>query len=217
MNTRIIHNIVCLISVLASSLWNEKNKYLFLFEELYIRNIIGVHITEIYISSPDVQKFIKEDRSRFDLVIVESFFQECTVAMGHKYGAPVVGIIPLAPWVTQSFHAANPYEFSYIKDFQLNGGKSLDFQSRLLNTLFGLYGLFVEPITYIPRLEKMMNKYFQYPGYENRPSLMQMLKNISLRLIDSDVMILSPRPYIPSFIELPGIHIVPSKKMNEVK
>jgi len=195
----------------------ERNKYLFLFEDLYVRNKITVDITETYISSPDVQKFIKEDRSKFNLVIVESFFQQCTVAMGHKYGAPVVSIIPVAPWVTQSLQAANPYEFSYIKDFKLDSGKSLDFQSRLLNTLFGLYGLFFEPITYLPRLEKMMDKYFQYPGHENRPTLTQMLKTISLSLIDSDVMILSPRPYIPSFIEVPGIHIQSSKKMHEVK
>jgi len=173
-------------------------------------------MAETFISSPDVQKFIMEDRSTFDLVIVESFFQECTVALGHKYGAPVVGIIPVAPWTSPSFQAANPYEFSYIKDFKLNSGKSLEFQDRFFNTLIGLYGLFIEPVTYLPKLESLMNKYFQYPGYENRPPLTQMLKTISLSLIDSDVMILSPRPYVPSFIEVPGIHIQPSKKMNMV-
>lgn len=190
-----------------SAIFKERNKYLFLFEDLYIRSSITVDITETYISSPEVQAFINNDQSTFDLVVVESFFQECTVALGHKYGAPVIRIIPVAPWVTHFLQAANPSDFSYIKDFKLDGGKSLDFHSRLLNTLFGFYGLFVEPIIYNPPLEKMMNKYFQYPGYENRPTMMEMLKNISLSLIDSDVTILSPRPYVPSFIEVPGIHI----------
>lgn len=198
-------------------IWKEPNKYRFLSDELFIRSSLAINITENYISSPDVQNFIKNDQSTFDLVIVESFFQECTVAMGHKYGAPVVNIIPVAPWVTQSLQAANPYDFSYIKDFKLDSGISLGFQSRLLNTLFGLYGLIIEPAVYIPRFERIMNKYFQYPGYENRPTLTEMLKNVSLSLIDSDVTILSPRPYVPSFIEVPGIHIQPVKKINEVK
>jgi len=194
----------------------ESNKYLFFFEELYMRNVIGINITETYVSSPEVQKFIKEDQTKFDLVIIESFFQDCTVALGHKYGAPVVSIIPVAPWVTVSRHAANPSDFSYVKDFKLNAGKSIDFQNRLLNTLFGLYGLFIEPITYIPLLEKLMDTYFQYPGYETRPSMTEMLENISLSLIDSDVAILSPRPYVPNFIEIPGIHIQPVKKLSKV-
>lgn len=193
----------------------ESNKYLFFFEEIYMRNIIGIKITETYISSPEVQHFIKEDQTKFDLVIVESFFQDCTIAMGHKYGAPVVSIVPVAPGVSISRHAANPSHFSYIKDFNLNAGKSLNFQNRILNTLFGLNGLFIEPIMYIPRLEKLMDTYFQYPGYENRPTMTEMLKNISLSLIDSDVAILSPRPYVPNFIEVPGIHIQPTKKMSK--
>jgi|UniRef100_A0A2S2R0G2 glucuronosyltransferase len=164
-----------------------------------------------------VQKFIKEDQSSFDLVIVESFFQECTVAMGHKYGAPVINIIPVAPWVSPSMPAANPLEFSYIKDFVLDAGKSLDFFSRLANTIVGLYGLLVEPNVYLRKMENMMNDYFQYPGHENRPPLTEMLKNISLSLIDSDMMILTPRPYVPNFIEVPGIHLLPINDMNEVK
>jgi len=202
--------------LVTDAVLKESNKFQFFFEELYMRNIIGIDITKTYVSSPEVQRFIKEDQTKFDLVIIESFFQECTVTMGHKYGAPVVSIIPVAPWVSVSRHAANPSDFSYIKDFKLNAGKSIDFQNRLLNTLFGLYGLFIEPITYIPQLEKLMDTYFQYPGYETRPSMTEMLENISLSLIDSDVAILSPRPYVPNFIEIPGIHIHHTKTMSKV-
>jgi len=186
-------------------------------EEPIIRSTILVETTLMFISDPVVQKFIKEDQSTFDLVIVESFFQECTVTLGHKYRAPVVSIIPVAPWVSISQWATNPSHFSYIKDFTLDGGKSMNFWERFKNTYLGLYSTFVESITYLPQLENMMNTYFQYSGHENRPSMAEMLKNISLSLIDSDVMILSPRPYVPSFIEVPGIHIQTSMKMNEVK
>lgn len=194
----------------------ERSQFYTFFEDPVVRSTILVDTTHMFISDVEVQKFIKEDQSTFDLVIVESFFQECTVAMGHKYSSPVISIIPVAPWISASRWAANPSDFSYIKDFMLDGGKSLDFWGRFTNTFIGLYSLFIEPITYLPQLENMMNKYFQYPGYENRPKMADMLTNISLSLIDSDAKILSPRPYVPNFIEVPGIHFQPSKNLNQV-
>ncbi|XP_050441002.1 UDP-glycosyltransferase UGT4-like isoform X2 [Adelges cooleyi] len=188
--------------------------YMFL-NEPYMRSTIAVENTRMYLSASAVQKFIKEDQSKFDLIIVESFFQEATVAMGHKYGAPVVSIVPVSPWVPTSRWAANPSDLSYIKDFTLDAGKEMDFWARLANTAIGLYGFLIEPITYLPQMEKIMNDCFQYPGYEHRPSMADMLKNISLHLIDSDVMILSPRPYVPSFVEVPGIHLRSYEKMDK--
>jgi len=170
----------------------------------------------MFASDPEVQKFIKYDQSTFDLVIIESFFQECTVALGHKYRAPVISIVPVTPWVSVSRWTANPSDFSYIKDFMLDGGKSMTFWERFTNSYIGFYCLFVELITYLPKLENIMDTYFQYPGFENRPTMSEMLKNISLSLIDSDVTLFSPRPYIPSFIEVPGIHFRPKKQMDEV-
>lgn len=177
-----------------------------------MRSNVLVDMTRTFVSNPDLQKFIIEDQSTFDLVIVESFYQECTVAIGHKYGAPVISFIPLAPWIDPSLHAANPSDFSYVKDYTLDVGKSLNFENRLLNTICGLFSM----VTYYPRLENMMNTYFQYPGYEVRPTMKEMLKNISLSLIDSDMMMLSPRPYVPSFIEVPGIHLRHTNGMSEV-
>lgn len=197
-------------------IFKEKSMFNNFIMEIYIRNVMGLQLTDQYISSPDVQTFIKEDQSTFDLVIVEIFYQECTVALGHKYSAPVVGINPVAPWASQSIFASNPFDFSYIKDYSIQSGKSLNFQNRLFNTFLGLLAVFVDPIIYTPKLENMMNTYFKYPGYKQRPTMTEMLKNISLRLIDSDVMILSSRPYVPSFIEVPGIHIRQVKKINKV-
>lgn len=205
------------VILVTDTILEDGKSYFYFFDELHVRSVIGVEITKTYVSSPEVQKFIKEDQSKFDLVIVESFFQECTIAMGHKYGAPVVNFIPVAPWATPSLLAGNPSDFSYIKDFKLNSGKRINFWDRLLNTLFGLYAMLFEPIIYYSKMENLMNTYFKYPGYETRPKMIEMLKNVSLSLIDSDVAILSPRPYVPSFIEVPGIHLHQTKNMQKVK
>lgn len=195
----------------------ERSLYYTFVEDPMLRSTLLVDTTLMFISDPVVRKFIEEDRSTFDLVIVESFFQECTVALGHKYGAPVITVVPETPWVSVSRWSANPSEFSYIKDFMLDGGKIMSFWERVFNTYIGLYSVFVEPITYLPKLERMMGTYMRYPGHETRPAMAEMLRNISLSIIDSSVMILSPRPYMPNFIEVPGVHLRPSEKINEVR
>lgn len=187
------------------------------FQEPILRSTVLVETTYMYIADPVVQRFIKDDKSSFDLVVVESFFQECTVALGHKYNAPVINIVPVTPWLSVSRWSANPTDFAYIKDFTLDGGKFLNFWERFTNTFIGLYGLLLEPIIYIPQMEHIMDTYFQYPGYENRPTMTEMLKNITLNLIDSDVMILSPRPYLPNYVEVPGIYLRPFTGMNGVR
>jgi len=187
------------------------------YEALKLRYTIDLDPAVMFLSDPVIQTFIKGDQLKFDLVIVESFFQECTVALGHKYNAPVISLVPMAPWVSVSRWSSNPIDFSYIKDFEIDGGKLMSFWERFTNAYVGFFVLLVEPIIYLPKLENMLNKYFQYPGYENRPTIGNMLKNISLHLIDSDVMILSPRPYMPSFIEVPGIHLTQNnEKMGKV-
>lgn len=195
----------------------ERKLHYMFYKSQILRFTLLVETTELFLSDSVVQDFIKNDQTKFDLVMVESFFQECTVALGHKYGAPVVNLLPLSPSQSVSRWAANPFEFSYTKDVELDSGKILSFWERATNTYVGLCGRLIDFIIYYPKMENIMNIYFQYSGHENRPTLIDMLKNISLHLIDSDVMILSPRPYMPSFIEVPGIHIRPSKKMNAVK
>lgn len=189
--------------------------YMFL-EEPAVRSTVLVDTTEMFVSDPAVRRFVADDRSSFDLVFVESFFQECTVALGHKYGAPVVSVVPVTPWASVSRWAANPSDFAYVKDFVLDAGKRLRFRDRLTNAYVGFYGLFVEPVVYLPRMQALMDAHFRYPGHEGRPAMVDMLGNVSLTLIDSDAMILSPRPYVPSFVEVPGIHMRPGQRMDEV-
>ncbi|XP_026819764.1 UDP-glucuronosyltransferase 1-7-like [Rhopalosiphum maidis] len=213
--TQLIPSYVFDIDGRSDFLMRERSIDYSFIEDPITRSTILVDTTFMFISDPEVQKFIKYDQSNFDLVIIESFFQECTVALGHKYRAPIISIVPVPPWTSVSQWAKNPSDFSYIKDFMLDGGKSLTFWERFTNSYIGFYSLFVELITYLPKLENMMDTYFQYPGYENRPTMAEMLKNISLSLIDSDVTIFSPRPYVPNFIEVPGIHVQPFKKMHK--
>lgn len=60
-----------------------------------VNNTFLVKTTKLFLSDNVVQEFIKNDQTKFDLVMVPSFFQECTVVLDHQYGALVVNLVPI--------------------------------------------------------------------------------------------------------------------------
>lgn len=56
---------------------------------------LGLSTTEHALKSTSVKDFIKNDRTKFDLIIANQFFQESMLMFAHKYKAPVVTISKL--------------------------------------------------------------------------------------------------------------------------
>lgn len=53
---------------------------------------LGLHSTEHALKSAAVKDFIRNDKSNFDLILAEQFFQESMLMFAHKYKAPIVTI-----------------------------------------------------------------------------------------------------------------------------
>lgn len=53
---------------------------------------MGLESTEHALKSKAVKDFIKNDNSKFDLILAEQFFQESMLMFAHKYKAPIVTI-----------------------------------------------------------------------------------------------------------------------------
>lgn len=56
---------------------------------------MGLESTEHALNSKAVKDFIKNDNSKFDLILAEQFFQESMLMFAHKYKAPIVTISEL--------------------------------------------------------------------------------------------------------------------------
>ncbi|XP_050524847.1 UDP-glycosyltransferase UGT5-like [Daktulosphaira vitifoliae] len=175
----------------------------------------GPFITEISLNETVVKNFIANDQTSFDLVIFENFYHEAFVALGHKYNAPVVQLLPFAATARVSQWHSNPYNPSYITDVTSSFPSNMTFVQRTINTVYVFMYTVVNRITYFPRQEKIMNKYMIYPGHENRPSLAELLRNISLTLINTHPVIGYPFPMVPSYIHVAGMHCKPPKELPE--
>ncbi|XP_050424431.1 UDP-glycosyltransferase UGT5-like [Adelges cooleyi] len=163
--------------------------------------------TEKVISKPSVQNLIHSKDLNFDLVIFENFNHECFVTMGHKFQAPVVQIIPAVPNAGTARWHGNPYIGSYIPEILSGLSDHMTFAERLTNTVLTLMHTTLSSIFYLPKQRDLMDKYFNYTGWETRPSMDSMLKNVSLTLLNTHFSVGIPRPLVPTYVDVAGMHL----------
>lgn len=177
---------------------------------------LGIRFSDVIMSHWNMKKFIQSSSNSFDLVMIEAFNQEYTVAMGHKFNAPVISLSPAMPWVSISKWMHTPSTFSYIPDLCLQSTGDMGFVDRLKNTITGLIQSYADNYSYLPKMKEVMNTHFKYDGWESRPPLEHMLKNVSLTLVNSNSATGIGRPYLPGIIEVGGMHIQTPKSLPEV-
>lgn len=62
------------------------------FSEIWKLATIPKASAEYALENANVQKFIHNDHSHFDIIINEEFFHDSFLMFGHKYKAPIVTI-----------------------------------------------------------------------------------------------------------------------------
>ncbi|XP_022179701.1 UDP-glucuronosyltransferase 2C1-like [Myzus persicae] len=175
----------------------------------------GPHISETSLDKPSVANFIRSDRSSFDLVLFENFYHECFVSIGHKYGAPVVQLLPFSANSRVSQWHSNPYNPAYIPDLTSAFGSNMTFAQRTSNAVSAFFYTAVSRLVYLPRQRAVADKHFVYPGHERRPDLVDMLRNVSLTLVNSHPVLGSAVPLVPSYVHVAGMHCVPAGPLPE--
>ncbi|XP_025419478.1 UDP-glucuronosyltransferase 2C1-like isoform X2 [Sipha flava] len=175
--------------------------------------LIWPKFTEMTINKPSVLKLIHSESLHFDLVIFENFFHESFVTIGHKFNAPVVQIFPSVPNAGVAQWYGNPYIGSYIPDVNSGFSDDMSFMERLTNTALSFVYTALSSLYYLPKQSELMDKYFNYTGWETRPSMVSMLKNISLTLMNTHFSIGTSRPLVPSFIDVAGMHLRPASTL----
>lgn len=174
----------------------------------------GIKLSHIILNCPPVQKLIHSD-THFDAVLMESYaVQEYQSAFIHKFGCVGVEIIPLGDFTWMNEIAGFPSNPSYQLDFKSEVTQNMDFFQRLYNT----YVVAITTlISYYKQFEmqRIVDQYFTYPGWETRPPLSQLLANRSLILTNSHFAVGNPAPLTSHRKEIGGVNIVPNKPLPQ--
>lgn len=168
------------------------------------------------LNNSKVKDFIHSEGYQFDVVLFENFQHECFVAMGHKFGAPVIQLMPATPTTYVSQWYSQPFNPSYIPDPNSGFTDRMSFYERTINFIVSFLQIVLYPIFYLPKQNEIMYKHFNYTGWESRPPIEEMIKNISLTLMNTHLTIGTPRPLVPTFIEVAGMHLKPASKLPNV-
>ncbi|XP_014261181.1 uncharacterized protein LOC106673546 [Cimex lectularius] len=178
-------------------------------------------------SSSGVQEIIHSDE-KFDVVLSSSMlFQEPVAALVHKFKSIGIDIHPVGDVVDVNELSGLPSNSEYMLDYKANFGKPIwEFTYR--DRLYNMFILIATTLSQYYRLffmQKQVDKYFNYTGWEDRPPIGKLVANKSLVLINSHHSVGYSYPKAPHVKEIGGVNVLPVKPlpkdledfMNEAK
>lgn len=80
--------VTSLLSVPVSDIYDSK--YNSDLNNLFLYWRVGISTTQYALENENVQQFIEQDDTDFDVIISEQFYQEAFLMFAHKYRAPIV-------------------------------------------------------------------------------------------------------------------------------
>ncbi|KAG8268478.1 UDP-glucuronosyltransferase 1-1 [Homalodisca vitripennis] len=167
---------------------------------------------EKILSVPEVEALINS-KTVFDLVIYETFIDDVFLGFAHKFRAPVVtiGSCHMFPWVVDRFGIpANP---AYIPGFYSDYSGTLNFYQRVENTFLDLTCRLFYKFLLEPRMTEVVKKFFG----RDTPPVRDLVKNISLYLVNTHSSFYGARPFPPQVVDVAGIHLASPKRLPAVR
>ena len=162
-----------------------------------------------------VQKIIHSTDLHFDVVIVEAFFNECFLGFAHKFEAPIIQVCPYAGGNYMADWVGSPNTYSYIHDESIDYTDKMNFWERTHNTIFCLLKHVGRQLIHLPKQNAAMQKHFNYT--DNLPPVWELEYKTSLVLLNTHYSLQYPKPLVPNYVQVGGMHVKPPTKLPEVR
>lgn len=104
----------------------------------------------------------------------------------------------------------NPSNPSFNPCLLLGYSNQMDFMQRITNTIFSVLDRLSYRFLYLPTQEAIYKRHFTEllsSKNEELPSLIDLIHNVSMVLLNSHSAVQYPKPFVPSVVEVGGIHI----------
>jgi glucuronosyltransferase len=192
-------------------------KYQRNFENLFLYWNVGGDSAAWHLKSEKVIDFIKNDQTKFDLLITEQFFQESWLMFMYKFkDTPMITISSYgySDFMDRAMGALTPYSFVPHK-LLMHYGDDMNFWQRCENFILSMYDVVLRKVYYMPKLNRAAREAFSSIATSDSPlpTIEELENRISLMLVNNHWGYTRPRPLMPNMINIGGFHIKPPKPL----
>lgn len=142
--------------------------------------------------------------AKFDLVITEIFSSDCFVVFAEKFNAPLISFVTSVALPWSNDRIGNPDNPSYIVNYWHEFAHQMSLYERVVNTASLIYS---KVLAY--RVADLSHTKFvrEFLGGEV-PDLYDVYnRRTALIFVNSHYTVNQPRPMVPNFVEIGGIHL----------
>jgi glucuronosyltransferase len=176
---------------------------------------MGESLCHHVLQQESIQKLIHSTDLHFDVVIVDAFFNECFLGFAHKFQAPIIQVCAYGGGNAMAKWVGNPNPYSYVPDEFLDYTDQMNFWERTHNTFLCLVKHVGRQLIHVPKQNAAMQKHFNYT--DNLPPVWELEHKTSLVLLNTHHSLSYPKPLMPNYVQVGGMHINPPKKLPKVR
>ncbi|XP_026479419.1 UDP-glucuronosyltransferase 2B4-like [Ctenocephalides felis] len=176
---------------------------------------MGLATTENGLQTEGVKKLVHAGSEvKFDIIIVEAFFQEAFLMFAHKFKCPVVAVTSCILPFSMNEALGNISPWSHVPYDYSDSDDNMNFRQRLTNIMDIMYDKIIRRFKYWPKMQAIAEKHFSHLEGP-LPDVRDLMSNISVLLTNSHVSLNRPRPLLPGIVEVGGLHIRPAKPLPQ--
>jgi glucuronosyltransferase len=175
---------------------------------------VGETLCDHILQDENIKKLIHSKDLHFDVVFVEAFSNECLLGFAHKFNASIIQTCPYGGANFMGDWVGSPNPYSYVPDEFLEYKDKMNFWERMHNTVVGIIKHVGRQLIHVPKQNAVMQKHFNYT--DNFPPVWELEYKTSLVFLNSHYSLSYPKPLMPNYVQVGGMHVKPPKKLPQV-
>ncbi|KPU76021.1 uncharacterized protein Dana_GF12119, isoform D [Drosophila ananassae] len=179
-------------------------------------NVLGPLSTDFAFEQPEIQALVNaQDKvGKYDLLLVEQFYNEGILILSHLYKIPVVTVMTYGGtnYLSQLFGIVTPW--SYVPHLYMPFSDRMPLWERTVNVFISGTEDLLRRYSYYPEQDAILKKHFANK-LDRVPTIRELESNISAVLLNGYMPLTSPRPLAYNMIPVGGLHIQKPKTLPE--
>ncbi|XP_060536288.1 UDP-glycosyltransferase UGT5-like [Cylas formicarius] len=178
---------------------HTKPNTLRLFTKEHFNSLLWSKLFDGVLGHRETQRLLKENL-QFDVAIIEWLFPTMA-GLGAHYGCPTIGIMSFGGQVTTLDTLGNPSHPILAPDVNLPFKRDLMFKERLVSFLHAIFVRMYYHWAILPREDAIVKKHLG----EDMPYLGDIERNVSLLLLNTNLVFHRQMPLLPNVVQTGGI------------